>query len=104
MNRTCAGVKALMEIKDVTAEDARAIRYAWKTRLASRFEARDEVDRILRTCGVEFLGFDKRSGRSVYYCNAGDTYATTVIFHGPRMTVGCWGDLVERNRVREANF
>jgi len=41
--------------------------------------------------GVEYLGLCKRSGQSVYYCNAGDTYATTFIFKGKRLTVGCWG-------------
>lgn len=50
--------------------------------------------------GVEYLGVHRRSGRSVRYLNAGDTYATTLIFTGRRMTVGCWGDLVETKAVK----
>ena len=50
--------------------------------------------------GVEYLGQHRRSGRSVRYLNAGDTYATTLIFTGRRMTVGCWGDLVETKAVK----
>lgn len=59
------------------------------------------INRILRSHGVEYLGYDKVSGQHVYYCNAGDTYAATVIFIGTRLIVGCWGDLVERGRIEE---
>lgn len=60
------------------------------------------VDELLDTYGVEYLGTHKRSGESVYYCNSGDTYAATLIFHGSNMYIGCWGDLVEGNKIREA--
>ena len=101
-DRRAASIKALMTIKDVTKEDAQAIRHAWQT-ISGRQEAREAIDTILRTHGVEYLGKHKRTWDSVYYCNAGDTYAGTVLFHGLRMFVGCWGDLVERNIIREGD-
>jgi hypothetical protein len=92
-----------MEIKDVTEEDAKAIRNIWKNDLVTR-RAREDIDAILRTSGVEYLGVHKRSGKHVYYCNAGDTYATTVLFVGPRLRVGCWGDLMESDSIRTEIF
>lgn len=105
--RTAASIKALMTIKNVTEEDAKRIRELWLSAGVrapyknSRGKARDEIDAILRTCGIEFLGFHKRTGHEVYYCNAGDTYTTTVLFHGPSLRVGCWGDMVESNSIKE---
>jgi hypothetical protein len=60
------------------------------------------VDAVLRTYGVEYLGRNKRTNDEVYYCNAGDTYSTTVLFVGPHLRVGCWGDLIERGTVATA--
>lgn len=54
--------------------------------------------------GVEFLGSHRRSGDLVYYCNAGDTYAGTMIFNGRRLVVGTWGDMVERNQIKELKY
>lgn len=96
--RRSASVKALMEIKDVTAEDAARIREIWFN-VASRRGARGQIEAILRTYGIEYLGVHKRSHEHVYYANGGDTYDTTVLFIGPRLAVGCWGDLVERNMI-----
>lgn len=59
-------------------------------------------DELLETYGVEHAGVHCRSGEHVYYCNAGDTYNATLIFHGNNAYVGCWGDLVERRAIREA--
>ena len=101
--RRCASVNALMEIKDVTREDAEKIRTIWRT-IGNRESARGQIDAVLRTYGVEYLGQHRRSGDHVYYCNAGDTYAPTIIFAGLRMYVGCWGELIERNRVKPAEF
>lgn len=102
--RTAASIKNLMQIKDVTEEDAEAIRALWRDVWENPClaQARDRIDAILRTSGVEWLGVHKRLGKSIYYCNAGDTYATTVLFIGGRLLVGCWGDLVECNMVRDA--
>jgi hypothetical protein len=105
--RTAASIKALMTIKDMTQEDAKKIRELWLCKGVrapykfSRGTAREGIDAILKTYGVEFLGFHKRTGDSVYYCNAGDSYATTILFHGHRLIVSSWGDLMEANKVRE---
>lgn len=99
--RRAASVKALMTIKDVTEEDAKAIRRIWHTE-ASRPLARSKIDKILSTHGVEYLGRNKRTNDEVYYCNAGDTYSTTVLFIGSHLRVGCWGDLIERGTVATA--
>lgn len=100
--RTAASVKSLMEIKDVTEDDAKMIRQLWHTD-RYRGRARLAIDKILRTYGVEFIGFTRRSRHGVYYCNGGDTYATTVLFVGPHLRVGCWGDMVERGLVTDPN-
>lgn len=100
---TAASVAKLCEIKDVTEKDAVEIRTLWRTK-ANRRRARDLIDAILCTYGVEFLGIHRRTGQDVYYCNAGDSYATTVIFHGDRLYVGCTGDLVERNRIKPPEY
>lgn len=100
---TAASVATLCEIKDVTPEDAKHIRNLWYRPI--RAEARrKQIDEVLRTCGVEFLGIHRRTGQDVYYCNAGDSYATTVIFHGDRLYVGCTGDLVERNQIKPPEY
>lgn len=62
----------------------------WHTH-PSRREARNRIDQILQTHGVEHLGVLKRSGEHVYYCNSGDAYATTVVFVGMDLRVQCWG-------------
>jgi hypothetical protein len=99
--RTCASMASLQTIKDVTPADAWLIRHYWRT-LVDRRDARAAIDKVLRTHGVEYLGVRKRADEDVYYCNAGDTYASTVIFIGPRMVVGCWGDLIEAGKIRKA--
>lgn len=60
---------------------------------------REAVDRAAGFYGVEYLGWHKRNREHVYYANAGDTYAATLIFQGRRMLVGCWGDMVERRLI-----
>lgn len=99
-DRKCASVAALCSIHHVTPETAAAVRHAWRA-IATRQEARAEVDRLIGTHGVEYLGTHKRTGHHLYYCNAGDPYAGTVLFAGLRMYVGCWGDLAEKNLIRE---
>lgn len=100
-DRRAASTLNLQQIKDVTPEIAAKVREVWKT-VTIRDEARRQIDKLIDTHGVEFLGVHRETGYDVYYCNAGDTYATTILFHGLNMWVGCWGDLVERNRIREA--
>lgn len=96
--RRAATVDALMQIKDVTKEDALKIRHIWKT-TKSRSTAREGIDKVLRTYGIEYLGQHRRTGRDVYYCNTGESYASTVVFIGPSLYVNCWADYVEKNLV-----
>lgn len=126
---TCATVKRLMEIKDVTEADALLIRKVWNTvgvtalrEFLARPAINDKgrfnraleepgsvnikqaaVDVILGTHGVEYLGKRKGNRNHVYYCNAGDTYATTVLFDGEHLRVGTWGDLVEADLMTDTN-
>ncbi len=55
------------------------------------------LDAALETFGVEYIeaGHNKRSP-AFTYCNAGDTYATTILRVRGSYRVGCWGDIVER--------
>lgn len=98
--RTAASIKSLMSIKDVTREDAEQIRHVWLSYLTPMKKI---IDRILKTSGVEYLGEHKRTGKRIWYCNAGDSYGTTVLFVGEHLRVGCWADLPERNMIWEPN-
>lgn len=119
---TCTSIKRLMEIKDVTEEDAKLIRAVWKNEniheiiaLYADAEALWKqntkmgllrlkylcVDKIIRTYGVEFLGMLKRTTEDVYYCNTGDTYAATAVFIGSRLVVNCWGHYAEKNLLQD---
>lgn len=98
--RTAASIKSLMQIKDVTEEDAKAIRRIWHNDPMKK-RAMGDIDAILRTEGVEYLGLHKRSGYNVYFCNGGDTYATTILFIGPRLVVGDIGSLMESGVVTD---
>lgn len=56
------------------------------------------ADEILNTSGVEYIpaGSNAKSP-AIEYCNAGDTYASTLMYvSGRGYRVGCWGDIVER--------
>lgn len=62
------------------------------------------IDRVLGTCGVEPLPSNQElwpalQGPQHEYCNAGDTYATTLIYTRATDTlrIGCWGDIVEKH-------
>lgn len=62
------------------------------------------IDCMLGTHGVEALGEGERSdgyAPPYEYLNAGDAYATTLIYKRDtdRVFVGCWSDLAERNLV-----
>lgn len=119
----CASVRMLQTVKDVTPETARKIRRVWlkytREQLCDEFPAcaayvracyhppgtralrRMAIDSLLGTYGVEYLGYTRRNPRPVHYCNAGDTYAHTVLFTGSRLWCGNWGDLVEHRSIRE---
>lgn len=55
------------------------------------------ADEIMGTFGVEYIEHGRNAKSPVIeYCNAGDTYATTLLYVNGRYRVGCWGDIVER--------
>ena len=119
-----ASIKTLVNALDIDSHNAKLIREIW---FASDFDALIEADElrykaacsqlfhiqlrhiktkminaILDTFGLEHLGWHKRASEQVYYFNAGDTYAATIILIGDNLTVGCWGDLVEKNLIEGA--
>lgn len=101
---TCASIKRLCEIKDVTPEIAKKVRFYWNNPKAFPRDLRMKlINALIETHGVEYLGQHKRTGSQIEYCNAGDVYATTILFEGDHLRVGCWGDLAERNMVWDAN-
>lgn len=91
-------IKAIMQIKDVSADDARAIRAIMAGPGKVEGETRmQRIDKILLTHGVEHIGPGKGAkSPAITYCNAGDPYATTILKINGRFRVGCWGDIVER--------
>jgi len=120
-NNTAASIARLMSIKDIDRQTAIRIREAWTVwdrqtildncPVTARWHnscyhepklrelRREAINELSGMHGLELLGIHRRSHDYVYYCNAGDTYTTTILFHGSRLYVGCWGDLVERNAV-----
>lgn len=55
------------------------------------------IDQLLGTYGVE-------GDENIEYCNTGDSYALTVIYHEGRFKVSSWGDVVERNGLYSREF
>lgn len=55
------------------------------------------ADELCETCGVEYIpeGEGAKSP-AIEYCNAGDTYAATLLWVNGRYRVECYGDIVER--------
>lgn len=121
--RTCSPTRRLREIKDITPDTARKVRRVWLTYTRqqlckdficcaefvrdchhppeTRILRRMAVDALLQTFGVEYLGESRKTRQGVYYCNTGDTYGHTVLFFGPHLRTGNWGDLIERRSIRE---
>lgn len=60
------------------------------------------IDRLLGMHGVEYVR--RRNGAQGFtYCNAGDSYACTVVlFPSGAFRVTSWGDVVERNMTAYA--
>lgn len=63
------------------------------------------IDATIETFGVESAG---GNGECYHfdYCNAGDTYATTVIYdrQSGEYMIGCWGDLVEMAEENDIDY
>jgi len=57
------------------------------------------LDAELETSGVE--AFQTRRGEWVEYCNAGDTYSTTILRFRGNYRIGCWGDFAERHGSKD---
>ena len=119
-------IKTLMQIKDVTRDDAMLIRSimmkheaipcacghmndigtvnAYPYNVCShyhdgkhRYSRMAAIDKVLHTYGVEYTPAGHNSkSPAIYYCNAGDPYSTTMLKINGRFRVGCWGDIVER--------
>lgn len=119
-------VTALMQIKDVTREDAEKIRAimkghepipcqcgrmndigsadAYPYNVCSyyhdgrhRYSRLRAIDKVLKTYGVEHIEHGHNTkSPAIDYCNTGDTYDTTVLKVNGRFRVGSWGDIVER--------
>jgi hypothetical protein len=74
----------------------------------SRSAHLDRIGKLLGTYGTEGMLLNKDGGDEsgtcsmqdvvldVQYCNAGDSYAITVLYVNGKLCVGDWGSLVER--------
>ncbi len=68
----------------------------------------ERINAILRSCGVEGMLLDRHGNDlasqctergvalDIQYCNAGDTYAMTIMYVNGKLCLGDWGSLVER--------
>ena len=74
-------------------------RWADSLRIAPSFHAckMKMANEVLGAHGVGYIarGHNAKSP-AIEYCNAGDTYTSTLLFVNGRYRVGCWGDIVER--------
>jgi len=53
----------------------------------------EKVDKILGTHGVEGI---REHGQEIEYCNTGESYALTVMYHNGKLKLGDWGSIVEK--------
>lgn len=60
------------------------------------------MDKILDTCGVEYLNSRNRDRPGIEYCNTDDPYAATVMYdwESKAWRIASWGDVVESNPSR----
>lgn len=117
--RSAARVGMLKQIKDVTDQEARAMRRIWLESLdrygvaamlhpayRDKYLSRVAVDPThFKKVAIDLIlgthGLERYEGKreSFWYCNAGDLYAPTVIFRGKAMRVGCVADFAEGERA-----
>lgn len=88
----------------VCAPENQALDGTIKRRAA--WEALMEIDKILRTHGVEELSRKAGGPGRHYYCNTGDTYTATILFScvSGSFRVACWGDVVEAEERRGIRY
>jgi hypothetical protein len=81
----------------ITLEQARQIKAIMVGPRLPEGTRMQAIDKILGTHGVEYTpaGHNSKSP-AIEYCNAGDTYATTILKVRGNYRIGCWGDIVER--------
>ncbi len=90
-------------IEERHPETARYVRQMFNSPYRSQIwrvtVAMHAIDRILGTHGVEVLGPPRNGDYAppYEYCNAGDAYASTLIYKRATDTllIGSWGDIVE---------
>ncbi len=88
-----------------TPEALRAVLVQWCDREITTQDTLAQLDVLMGTHGVEYL--ESENGRArVYYCNAGDAYALTLLLDLTSMNVRltCWGDWVEKQERRGNRF
>lgn len=57
----------------------------------------ERINKILNNYGVEGILEETDKGTiDIQYCNAGDTYALTLLYHKGKLKIGDWGTIVER--------
>lgn len=94
-------MKAFPGMGEITAKNVReCIKYGYTVE-----DGEHESHAIQRRMEIIALAVDRRhdvqslypSHPHIWYLNAGDTYATTLIYNSrtQRVTIGCWGDLVD---------
>lgn len=95
-------IRALMELDT-------AVRGYWENKFSTtwrrQFYRKPDIhyqrmlclNHYLEMHGVAYInpGSNQRSP-GIEYLNAGDPYATTIMFINGRFRIGCWGDIVER--------
>ena len=89
------------EFPYLTRDDVKEVRRILERYCYSPEKCLRKIDKILETSGVEYIesledNYNEESG--ILYCNAGDTYATTIFYDYSkcRYYIGCWGDVVEK--------
>lgn len=101
-------VQTLCRLLRLEESPARCVRLAMEEYRDGRRTLRmtmQEADRHLIGHGVEYLRSNCDTFRSVNgieYVNMGDPYRMTLLFDhaSERFSVGCWGDVVERDERR----
>lgn len=84
-----------------------------RTRNVPENDRLEAIDKLLGTFGTEAIRGEWQNGYwcdiVAAYCNAGDTYALTVMqvrgefsFQSSRFIISSWGDFVERNQEKYA--